>query len=248
MLINRRAIAAVILCAGLLTGCGSSQEPSTPKVDTSLQMKESYTNKELLALTGYRKGAVKLVSSVKAPNVSTVPTALSITLKAEHLVMNKGIKLKNNKLTEETVKKAGYSSISALKAEAKKILIKQNKELRPTLTGSLACADAYAKAKITVTEKDRKSYKKLADNERYTAGKKKKEKNIEIGAETEENVKKMLFVSAVIAREKTKLTKKDTSKSPGSDFSSYTDFYRGSAAKMAAEKALDAYAKEIVKK
>lgn len=241
-----KTIIAVFLSAVFMTGCGAqNSQPKTQKTDTSLQLKASYTNKELLALTGYRKGAVTLPKSVKTPSVSSDPTALSIQLKAIHLVMNKGIKVTKNSLTETVAKKAGYSSLAALKAEAKNILIKQNKELKPTLTGSLACADAYSKAKITVTEADRKAYKKLADTSLYKTESK---KNTKYGdGQNEENVKKMLFVGAIIAKEKTKLSKKDTSKTAGSDYSSYYDFYKGEAAKIASEKAIAAYTKDILK-
>lgn len=227
-----KIVITCLLCAGILAGCG---DPETPKVDTDMALKKSYTNSELLAVTGYRKGAVKLASSVKTPSYKINPTALSIKLKAEHLVMNKGIKIKKSGLTEVEAKKAGYASLSALKATAKKILIKQNKALKSTVTGNMICSEAFAESEITVTEKDRQTYKKLA------ARTKKNEYS-------DSDIEKMLFVGAVIAKEKTKLNKSDMSGKSSSDYSSYSDVYKGEAAKIATEKAISTYCKKIRKK
>lgn len=213
-------------CIILLSGCGSHPKKEI-KADVS-NVKMEYTAHDLVRMSGYRKGAVKLPSHVDKPNYSTKPTALSIQLKAEHLLMNKGIDLKKRKMTDEDVRKAGYGSVAELKSKAEKILIKQNKELKPVITGSMVCAEAFSKAKITVISKDKKTYKKIAD------------------AKYEKDVEKMLFVAAVIAKEHVTLSKKELETS-SSTYSSYTGIYKNPAARLAGEKALALYCKSIVK-
>lgn len=238
-----------VLCVMMLSGCASSDSVKTdtrkPR-ENPVQLKSSYTNTELLRLSGYRKGAVQLPAHVKAPELSNEPTDLSIRLKAMHLVMNKGIKLKGDRLTDVEAQKAGYRSLTDLKAQARQILIKQNKELRPTISNELICSDAFSSSKITVTEKDRKTFRKTAVTELLESGKeenKGKSKKGKKASFSDDDVRKMLFVGEVIAKQHVSLSKKDMENGTdgNSSFSSYTGFYRNGAVKIAAGKALSAY-------
>lgn len=230
----RKNIIMLIACVCILSGCKSKKVRSENKKEAP----SAYTARDLVKLTGYRKDAVKLPSDIEKPKTSSEPTALSIRLKAEHLLMNKGINLKNRSMTEADAKKAGYGSLFKLKAEARKILIKQNKELKPILTGSMVCANAFANTKITVTATDRNTYKKLANY--VSKGKK--------TAVNDDDVKRMLFVSAVVAKEGVTLSKKEIENGESSlTYSSYTGVYKNPAARLAGEKALALYCKNIVK-
>lgn len=238
----------VAACVCMLAGCGTAQQkqPSADPAETVL--KEKYSTKELLKLSGYRSSAVELPKHVSTPKISSRPTELSIRLKAEHLLTNKGIDLKKRRMTEADARKAGYSSLASLKKEAGRILIKQNRELRPVLASTMICSEAFSKAKISVTEKDRKAYRKVALLQDHAGLKKSAEKGDKETEISDEGVRKMLFCSAVIAKEKTALSEKDVRGGGSSAFSSYSGIYRNRAAGAAAEKALVSYCRKIVKK